>query len=292
MQRIFLVVFTIAASAGWVMAFFGMSESNDLGDRLAATKAELSETSEQLTDTQSRLALQQGAVGNLKEIDERLAAKQAEAAALNEEIEGNRRELGALRQDLDTGRNELGALTDRVAASKSALARLARNMEVATAELGQLRAKSERQRGSAVSSPAETRTAAPVTAPLAVTAAPLAATAATQAATAIPAVDPLADAKRRFARIDQDGDGRFDRLDFRLKRVSVFGMVDANEDGYLTRDETLLSPEAFRDFDTDGDGKISSGEMSDRRGFKMMDLDRDDFITFEEYLKFLRVSPE
>ena len=105
-------------------------------------------------------------------------------------------------------------------------------------------------------------------------------------------VNPLADAKRRFARIDQDGDGRFDHLDFRLKRVSLFGLVDANEDGYLTLDETLLSPEAFQQFDSDGDGKISSLELADRRSFSVMDADGDEFITFEEYVNFLRVRPE
>jgi len=107
-----------------------------------------------------------------------------------------------------------------------------------------------------------------------------------------PVVNPLADAKRRFARIDQDGDGRFDHLDFRLKRVSLFGLVDANEDGYLTLDETLLSPEAFQQFDSDGDGKISSLELADRRSFSVMDADGDEFITFEEYVNSLRVRPE
>jgi Ca2+-binding EF-hand superfamily protein len=109
---------------------------------------------------------------------------------------------------------------------------------------------------------------------------------------AIPAANPLADARRRFARIDQDGDGRFDRVDFRVKRVSLFGLVDANEDDYLTLEETLLSPEAFQEFDFDGDGKISSLEMADRRSFSVIDADRDEFVTFEEYVKFLRIGPE
>ena len=77
-----------------------------------------------------------------------------------------------------------------------------------------------------------------------------------------------------------------------MKSVSLFGLVDANEDGYLTVDETLLSPEAFRNFDSDGDGKISSLELTDRRSFSVIDIDRDEFVTFEEYVKFLRVSPE
>jgi Ca2+-binding EF-hand superfamily protein len=67
-------------------------------------------------------------------------------------------------------------------------------------------------------------------------------------------------------------------------------MVDANADDYLTPDETLLSPEAFRTIDSDGDGKISSREMADRRSFTAMDTDRDEFVTFDEYAKFLRVS--
>ncbi len=291
MQKIMLNLIAVAAVAGWVVAFLSMSESSDLEDRLAATKAELSKASEQLTDTQSQLALQQGAVGNLKDIDERMAAKQAEAAALAEEIEAKRSELGTLRQDLDSGKMELGALADRVAASEAVLSRLTQDQEGAKAELSRLRAESERQRAAAINSPAETQTAVP--APKAPTA-PIAAPATMEATTAaaIPAVDPLADARRRFARIDQDGDGRFDRLDFRLKSVSLFGLVDANEDDYLTLDETLLSPEAFQNFDSDGDGKISSLEMADRRSFSVMDTDRDEFVTFEEYVKFLRVSPE
>ncbi len=102
MQKILLYCAAVAAVAGWVVAFLSMSESSDLQDRLAATKAELSEASEQLTDTQSRLSLQQGAVGSLTDIDERMAARQAEALALAEEIETKRSELGTLRQDLES----------------------------------------------------------------------------------------------------------------------------------------------------------------------------------------------
>ncbi len=291
MPKIVLNLVVVAAVAGWVAAVLSINESSDLEDRLAAAKAGLFEAKEQLSDAQGQLAQQQSAAGDLKDIDERMAAKQAEAAALAEDIEAKRRELGTLQQDLDSGKMERGALADQVAASKAALSRLAQDQEGAKAELSRLRAESERQRKAVISSPVETQTA--VQAPEAPTA-PVAAPAAieTTTAAAIPAVDPLADARRRFARIDQDGDGRIDRVDFRVKRISLFGLVDANEDDYLTLDETLLSPEAFQTIDSDGDGKISSREMADRRSFSVMDADRDEFVTFEEYVKFLRVSPE
>ena len=254
-QKVLLGVIAVAAVAGWVVAFLGINETSDLEERLAAAKIELTKASKQLTDTQSQLALTQGAASSLDEIDKSVAAKRTEAVALAEEIEAKRSELGALRQDLDSGKIELGALADRVAASAAVLSRLTQDQEGAKAELSRLRAESERQRAATINSPAETQTAVP--APKAPTA-PIAAPATTEATTAAakPAVSPLADARRRFARIDQDGDGRFDRLDFRLKSVSLFGLVDANEDDYLTLDETLLSPEAFQNFDSDGDGKI------------------------------------
>ncbi len=268
-----------------------MNETSDLKERLAAAKIELTKASKQLTDTQSQLAFQQSAAGNLDAVDKRLVEKQTEAAALAEEIEAKRRESETLKQDLDSGKTELGALADRISASRSELSRLAQDQEAAEAELGRLQAESEARRGAATVSPAETQTA--VQAPGAPDA-PLAPSAAkaTTAAAATPAADPLTEAKRRFARIDQDGDGRFDRLDFRLKRVSLFGKVDANEDGYLTFDETLLSPEAFKQFDTDGDGKISSAETADRQSFSVMDANRDNFVTFEEYVKILRIGPD
>ncbi len=289
MQKVLLGFFAVAAVAGWVAAFLGMRESSDLEDRITAAEIELIKASEQLTDTQSRLALTRGAASSLDEIDKSVAAKRTEAAALAEEIEAKKRELETLRQDLDSRKMKLGALADSVAASKSELSRLTQDQEMAEAELGRLQAESEQQRGAAIGSPTETWTA--VQAPKAPTATP-APPATTETTAAVPAAEPLAEAKRRFARIDQDGDGRFDRLDFRLKRVSLFGMVDANEDGYLTLDETLLSPEAFRQFDTDEDGKISSAEMAGRGSFKVMDINRDNFVTFEEYVKFLRIDPD
>jgi peptidoglycan hydrolase CwlO-like protein len=289
MQRIMLNLVAVAAVVGWVMAFLSMSESSDLEERLATAKA-------RLTNSQRQLALQQGSLGNLKDIDERMAAKQAEAAALAEEIEATKSELGTLRQELESGKMELGGLADRVAASKAVLSRLTQDREGAKAALSWLLAETERQRETPIDSPAATQAAirAPEVpaAPITVPASPEAATPEAASVVAKPAVEPLADARRRFARIDQDGDGRFDRLELRVKRVSLFVLVDANADNYLTLDETLLTPEAFEGFDADGDGKISPSELADRGSFDRMDSDGDGSITFEEYAKFLRIGLE
>ncbi len=119
MPKIVLNLVVVAAVAGWVAAVLSMSESSNLEDRLAAAKAGLSEAKEQLAAAQGELAQQQSAAGDLRDIDERMAANQAEAAALAGDIEAKRRELGTLQQDLDSGKMELSTLADRIAANQA-----------------------------------------------------------------------------------------------------------------------------------------------------------------------------
>ena len=311
MQKTLLGAVAVVAIAGWIAVFYVMKGSSDLKEQFTASKAKLSEATETLTNTQNRLRLQQDAAGTLEEIGERMGSVQAEAAALTRQIRTGTSELQTLRQKTAAGETGLASLTREIEAKKSALASLAQDIEAARADLDRLR--SERHEavsqtpaaGSAVGStpPATVTSKAVSQSPAAGSAvgsipqAPAAPKAVSEPSspekvTKTQEGDRLADARRRFRRIDQDGDGRFDRLDFRLKRVSVFGLIDANDDDYLTPDETLLSPEAFQEFDTDGDGKISSLELADRRGFSVMDIDRDEYITFEEYVKFLRIGPE
>ncbi len=292
MQRIFLAIIAAAAVAGWITAFYVLKSSGDVKQRLTATRAELSAVSENLTNTKNRLRLQQDAAGSLEEIGQRMGSVQAEAAALTRQIKTRTSELQALQQKIGAGETELASVTRQIEAKRSALAGLAQDVEAARAALDRLQSEQHEgvsqspTTGSAVGSTPQ----APAT-PKAVSE-PATPAKTTAKATKTQKSDLLADARRRFARIDQDGDGRFDRLDFRLKSVSLFGLVDANEDEYMTLDETLLSPEAFQNFDSDGDGRISSLEMADRRSFSVIDTDRDEFVTFEEYVKFLRVSPE
>ena len=100
----------------------------------------------------------------------------------------------------------------------------------------------------------------------------------------------MAEARRRFQIIDQNGDGKLDQFEFRLNSVKLLDLIDVNKDGFVTRDETLLSAEQFQRFDLDGDGKISALEFVDARTFNELDTKNQGFITFEEYWAFIQAA--
>ncbi len=306
MQRILLGVIAVAAVAGWITAFYALRSSGDVKERLTATRAELSAVSEKLTNTENRLRLQQDAAGSLEEIGERMGSVKAEAAALTRQIKTETSELQALQQKTDAGETELASVARQIEANKSALASLAQDVEAARAELDRLRAEQREAvsqsptTGSAVGSapqaPATPKAVSEPSTPAKATA--KAKATATATATATPTAtktqesDLLIDARRRFRKVDQNRDGKIDRLELRLKKVAFLSLIDVNRDGYLTIDETLLSPDAFKEFDPDGDGKISSFEFVDAPTFTAIDANRDELVTFEEYLRFLRIPAQ
>ncbi len=315
MQRIVLGVIAVAAVAGWIAAFYALKSSGDVKERLTAARAELSAVSEKPTNTQNRLRLQQDAAGSLEQIGERIGTVQAEAAALTRQIKTRTSELQTLQQKTGAGETELASVTRQIEAKKSALASLAQDVEAARAELDRLRTEQHEAvsrsptTGSVVGSTAQ----APAT-PKAVSRSPTVSSAvgstpqapATPKAVSEPSTpakaaakatksqesDLLADARRRFRKVDQNRDDKIDRLEFRLEKVAFLSLIDVNRDGYLTIDETLLSPDVFKRFDTDGDGKISSFEFVDAPIFTALDANRDEFVTFEEYLRFLRIPTQ
>ena len=187
-------------------------------------------------------------------------------------------------------------MTRQTEAKKSALVSLTQDVEAARAELDRLRTKQHEvvsqppAAGSAIGSTPQIssapKTVAKPSTPAKVT------EKAKAKATETPESDPLADAKRRFRKVDQNGDHKIDRLEFRLKKVAVLSLIDVNRDGYVTIDETLLLPDAFKRFDANGDGKISSLEFVSARTFTAMDADRDGFVTFEEYKHLLRIATQ
>ncbi len=292
MQRILLGVIAAAAVAGWIAAFYAWKSSGDVKERLTATKAELSAVSEKLTNTQNRLRLQQDAAGSLEEIGERIGSVQAEAAALTRQIKTRTSELQALQQKIDAGETELASVMRQIEAKKSALASLAQDVEAARAELNRLRTEQHEAvsqsptTGSAVGptpkAPATPKTVSEPSTPAKATA----------KAAKNQENDLLTDARRRFRKVDQNRDDKIDRVELRLKKVAFLSLIDVNRDGYLTIDETLLSPDVFKRFDSDGDGKISSFEFVDAPTFTAIDANRDEFVTIEEYLRFLRIPTQ
>ena len=294
MQRILLGVVAVAAVAGWITAFYALKGSGDMKERLTATRAELSAVSEKLTNTQNRLRLQQDAAGSLEEIGERIGSVQAEAAALTRQIKTSTSEFLALQQNIDAGETELASVIGQTEAKKSALASLAQEVEAARAELDRLRTEQHEAlsqsptTGSTVGSTPQ----APATPKAVSEPSTPAKTTATAKATKTQESDLLTDAKRRFRKVDQNRDDKIDRLELRLKKVAFLSLIDVNRDGYLTIDETLLSPDVFKRFDSDGDGKISSFEFVDAPTFTAIDANRDEFVTIEEYLRFLRIPTQ
>ncbi len=292
MQRILLGVIAAVAVAGWIAVFYALKSSGDVKERLTATRAELSAVSEKLTNTQNRLRLQQDAAGSLEEIGERIGSVQAEAAALTRQIKTRTSELQALQQKIDAGETELASVTRQIEAKKSVLASLAPDVEAARAELDRLRTEQHEAvsqsptTGSAVGS----KPKVPAT-PKAVSK-PSTPAKETMKAAKTQEGDLLTDARRRFRKVDQNRDDIIDRLEFRLKKVAFLSLIDVNRDGYLTIDETLLSPDVFKRFDSDGDGKISSFEFVDAPTFTAIDANRDEFVTIEEYLRFLRIPTQ
>jgi Ca2+-binding EF-hand superfamily protein len=292
MQRILLGVIATAAVAGWIAAFYAMKSSGEVEERLTASKAELSAVSEKLTNTQNRLRLQQDAAGSLEEIGERIGSVQAEAAALTRQIKTRTSELQTLQQKIDAGETELASKMRQIEARKSALASLAQDVEAARAELDRLRTEQHEavSQSPTAGSVVGSKPQAPAT-PKAVSE-PSTPAKATTKATETQESDLLTDARRRFRKVDMNRDDKIDRVEFRLRKVSFLSLIDVNQDGYLTIDETLLSPDVFKRFDSDGDGKISSFEFVDAPTFTAIDANRDEFVTIEEYLRFLRIPTQ
>ena len=94
--------------------------------------------------------------------------------------------------------------------------------------------------------------------------------------------------------LDKDGDGRISREEAAgaPRLTQSFDRIDANGDGFLTRDELRAAHAAMRRahwarIDSDGDGRISRAEAQAgaprlAQNFDAIDADHDGFVTRDE----------
>ena len=99
-----------------------------------------------------------------------------------------------------------------------------------------------------------------------------------------------------FATIDRNGNGRIDRNEWRADLAPAsFARLDRNHDGVVTRDEfanpmPVGSMEArFGEMDVNNNGFINRSEWRDAVSFDVVDRNRDNRVTIDEYLN---VAPD
>ena len=87
-----------------------------------------------------------------------------------------------------------------------------------------------------------------------------------------------------FRQLDENGDGRIDRVEFQTRKVLLLDTRDIDKNNYITPDEALISEAEFAEADTDGDGRLSSLEWISARftDFDTLDANGDGFLTFDE----------
>lgn len=102
----------------------------------------------------------------------------------------------------------------------------------------------------------------------------------------LPAAGQETQIRQAFELLDGDGNGRISRQEFQLNKTLIFyrGLQRAGETSSLRLEESNLTPEAFAEADTDGDGVLSGSEWIEARfaQFEIYDADGDQAISLEE----------
>jgi len=93
--------------------------------------------------------------------------------------------------------------------------------------------------------------------------------------------------------LDADNDGVITIVEFSNKKVVLFRSLDPDDDGYIPRQDVLISDEGFGELDRDQDGRVSAYEFVDSKivSYAALDLDSDGTVSLEEcsrYIKELR----
>ncbi len=278
-QKIAAAVVAGVAIAGWATAIVFMVRSAGLGEELATMEAELAAQAGRISEIEDALTRERAAAGNLPAITKQIEVARKELVTVTSQLAADRKEQVALAAQAQASEAELAKLMPRVAAARDELAVVTPRLADAKARLSQLRYEIAQQQ-IALTAPPRTESAKAETGTKPVASA----RPAKQKSRARP------DARGRFEFVDENGDGRIDRQEFNFKKVRLLDWVDANNDGYLTMDETVFSEETFKQFDRDGDGKLSQLEFIGARIFDAIDKNRDGSVTYEELERILRTA--
>jgi EF-hand domain pair/EF hand len=96
--------------------------------------------------------------------------------------------------------------------------------------------------------------------------------------------------EERWKELDQDNDGRISRSEWQ-RNEQVFDRMDADKDGYLTKEELRSAFREFRgkhrnglrEMDADADGNISRSEWKGKEEtFKRLDTNNDGLLSRDE----------
>ncbi len=271
------------AIAGWAAAIVFMVRSAGLGEELATMEAELAAQAGKISEIEDAQTRERAAAGNLSALTKQIEVARKELVTVTSQQAADRKEQVALAAQAQASEAEFAKLMPRVAAARDELAVVTPRLADAKARLSQLRheiAQQQLARTGARSAPPRTQSAK-------------AETGTKPVASARPAKQKTParpDARSRFEFVDENGDGRIDRQEFNFKKVRLLDWVDANNDGYLTMDETVFSEATFKHFDRDGDGKLSQLEFIGARIFDAIDKNRDGSVTYEELERILRTA--
>ena len=97
------------------------------------------------------------------------------------------------------------------------------------------------------------------------------------------------DAARLFRTLDKNADQQVDRDEFNIQEMEIFYFSDADRNGFLAPDETILSAASFAVVDHDKDGKLSGFEFLDSEltDFDRVDRNGSGTVTADEFEAFL-----
>jgi chromosome segregation ATPase len=280
MPRVILGLVAVVVVAGWPVAIFYFTKWRDLDVSLAISETERVKHEKDFELLRRDLEKQIESAGRLEEISQQLSATEDQAAALEGQIQIKRDELIVIGDQIESSKPELAKLKSQLRERKATVNEIEQEIELADSELERLRAEAEELKQKVALAQSE-----PLPEPILE---PEITSEAVSAEAEPNETDRIAEAKRRFEVVDKNGDGRVDQFEFRLKSILMQDQLDANRDGLITIDETLLSPEKFKLLDPDGDGKISPVEFT--RAFTIFDAAGQGFITFEDYLSFTQTT--